>query len=63
MSTADQTPWMAMLDPATREAVQANVSRAPALTERQKERLRLLFRDTSTEGSTDRIPVSRSAQA
>jgi hypothetical protein len=37
------SPWMAKLDPQTREAVRRNVTQAPPLTDRQRERLRLLF--------------------
>lgn len=41
---SDLSPWMAKLDSDAREAVRRNVTQAPALTGRQRERLRLLFR-------------------
>ncbi len=45
---ADLSPWMARLDPDTREAVRRNVAQAPPLTPRQRERIRLLFRTDPT---------------
>lgn len=39
-------PWLAKLSPESREAVRRIVSQAPPLTDRQRERLRLLFRST-----------------
>ena len=42
------SPWMARLDPKTRDNVRRNVAAAPPLTDRQRERLRLLFRHTKT---------------
>jgi hypothetical protein len=41
------SPWMANLPPESRDAVRRNVAQAPALTDRQRERLRLLFRKTT----------------
>ena len=38
------SPWMAPLTPEAREAVRRNVAQAPPLSDRQRERLRLLFR-------------------
>jgi hypothetical protein len=40
----DDNPWMTPLDLKTREAVRANVEAAPELTDRQRDKLRLLFR-------------------
>ncbi|MGV0081724.1 hypothetical protein ACRUZW_25970 [Mycobacterium colombiense] len=37
-------PWMRPLDEKTRETVRRNVAQAPPLTQRQREKLRLLFR-------------------
>jgi hypothetical protein len=39
-----ESPWMAHLDAQAREAVRRNVATAPPLSDRQRERLRLLFR-------------------
>ncbi len=39
-------PWIAKLSPESREAVRSIVSQAPPLTDRQRERLRLLFGST-----------------
>jgi hypothetical protein len=44
--TIPLSPWMAKLDAKSREAVRRNVAAAPRLSDRQRERLRLLFRDT-----------------
>jgi hypothetical protein len=44
---ADEPPWMEPLDVKTREAVRHNVAKAPPLTQRQREKLRLLFRAKS----------------
>jgi hypothetical protein len=44
------SPWMAPLDPKSRDAVRRNVAAAPPLTDRQRERLRLLFRDNRNVG-------------
>ena len=54
-SAADQPlpPWLEPLDPQTRDAVRANVAVAPPLTDRQRERLRLLFRAPTTEAAPD----------
>jgi hypothetical protein len=41
---AKEPPWMRPLDTKTREAVRHNVAQAPPLTQRQREKLRLLFR-------------------
>jgi hypothetical protein len=41
------SPWMANLPPESRNAVHRNVAQAPPLTDRQRERLRLLFRKTN----------------
>lgn len=38
------SPWMANLPPESRDAVRRNVAQAPPLSDRQRERLRLLFR-------------------
>ena len=46
-----EPPWMTPLDPHTREAVRNSVSQAPKLTDRQREHLRLLFRDTRATGA------------
>lgn len=43
--TEQLSPWMAKLSPEAREAVRANVAQAPALSERQRARLRLLFQN------------------
>lgn len=40
----EEPPWMGPLDAKTREAVRHNVAQAPPLTQRQREKLRLLFR-------------------
>jgi hypothetical protein len=53
-----ETPWMNKLSPEAQEAVRRNVAQAPALDERQRERLRLLFRRTDVRGGT---PPSRKA--
>jgi hypothetical protein len=37
-------PWLAVLSPETREAVQRNVEAAPPLSDRQRARLQQLFR-------------------
>jgi hypothetical protein len=42
------SPWMAPLNPKSREAVRRNVAKAPPLSERRRERLRLLFRKNPT---------------
>ena len=41
------SPWMIRLDAKTRDAVRRNVTQAPPLSDRQRERLRLLFRAPS----------------
>lgn len=41
------SPWMANLPPESRDAVRRNVAQAPPLSDRQRERLRLLFRKTT----------------
>jgi hypothetical protein len=41
--TGELSPWMAKLSPESREAVRRNVAQAPPLSDRQRERLRLLF--------------------
>jgi len=46
------TPWMRGLDVAAQEAVRRNVAQAPPLSDRQRERLRLLFRRTPTSGGS-----------
>jgi hypothetical protein len=43
-TSEELSPWMAKLSPESREAVRRNVAQAPPLTEKQKARLRLLFR-------------------
>jgi hypothetical protein len=43
-SIRDTPPWLAKLSPEAREAVRRNVAQAPPLSDRQRERLRLLFR-------------------
>lgn len=45
---APLSPWMAKIDPETREAVHRNVTQAPPLTTRQRDKLRLLFLDHAT---------------
>ncbi len=51
--TAEQpvTPWMAPLSGESRDAVRRNIAQAPKLTDRQRERLRLLFRPPSGNGA------------
>ena len=51
-------PWMNKLLPEAQDAVRRNVAQAPALDERQRERLRLLFRQTDVREET---PPSRKA--
>ncbi len=43
-------PWMEKLDQKSRDNVRRNVAAAPPLTDRQRERLRLLFRDNRNVG-------------
>lgn len=43
-AAADLPPWLAKLSPETRAAVARFAAAAPPLTDRQRERLRLLFR-------------------
>lgn len=45
------SPWMAKLSPEARAAVRTNVAAAPALSQRQRARLRLLFQQNG--GDTD----------
>jgi hypothetical protein len=45
-------PWMTPLDPQTRDAVLAIVADAPPLSDRQRERLRLLFRAPTGEAAS-----------
>jgi len=44
MSDEALPPWMEPLSPETREALRRNIASAPPLSDRQRERLRLLFR-------------------
>lgn len=44
------SPWMKPLDEKSREAVRRNVAHAPPLTERQRNRLRMLFMQKPTTG-------------
>jgi hypothetical protein len=46
-------PWLAKLSPESRAAIAAGVAEWPELTERQRERLRLLFRPRPAELDTD----------
>jgi hypothetical protein len=48
-----ESPWMARLGQKSRDAVQRNVATAPPLTDRQRERLRLLFRKNPPAPATD----------
>ena len=44
IQSSAEPPWMTPLDQKSRNAVRRNVATAPKLTDRQRERLRLLFR-------------------
>jgi hypothetical protein len=45
-------PWMGALSAESRDAVRRIVAEAPALTDRQRERLRLLFRSSTSESAS-----------
>jgi DNA-binding CsgD family transcriptional regulator len=49
--TEQLSPWLAKLSPESRELVRRYVAQAPPLTDRQRERLRLLFRSTTSESA------------
>jgi hypothetical protein len=49
--SAELPLWMANLSPESREAVRRIVAEAPPLTDRQRERLRLLFRSVASESA------------
>ena len=49
----DLAPWMKPLSPEARDAVLRNVDAAPPFTERQRERLRLLFRQQHGGAAND----------
>lgn len=62
--TAD-SPWMRRLDAKSQAAVRRNVSQAPPLTTRQREKLRLLFRAKPTPVSvtTEHNTITKSERS
>jgi len=54
VSAPDLPPWLANLSPESRAAIAESIAGLPPLTERQRERLRLLFRAKSAAAHRER---------